>query len=169
MTSNLEYEISKFLLTKQETDASYEGVVIRDSKNLRYKIKTETYLALHHMSDNGNLYTPKCLVPFALKEDPAELMVYFPEAKEHLDAIKSQLDTEWELLKTLWKSTHQIEEQKAFAKAIVSRSRFAALLFELRKSKGVKVPGGFTSGNQTEQDLKDLWRNSPDMILKILY
>ena len=88
-------EIATFLLEKQEKDASYEGVVIRDDKNLRYKIKTETYLALHHMCDNGNLYTPKNLVPFALKEDPAELLVYFPEAKEYLDIIVASLNTEW--------------------------------------------------------------------------
>jgi len=162
-------EIAKFLLEKQDTDPSYEGVVIRDDKNLRYKIKTETYLALHRMADNGALYSPKNLVPFALKEDPAELLVYFPEAKEFLDPVVAEINKEWEVLRNLWQETHQIGEQKSFAKAIVGKSRFASLLFELRKLTGTKIQGGFAPGPQTEQQLKESWRNSGDQIVKVLY
>lgn len=162
-------EIEFFLQALEKIDPSNEGVVIRDDKNLRYKLKTETYKALHNMCNNGNLYRPKSLVPFALNEDPTKLLTFFPEAKEFLESVVSTLNTEWEKLKDLWETTHQIENQKDFAKAIVGKSKFSSLLFQLRGNKGIKVEKGYTPGNETEEDLKIIWRSSGDFLVKVLY
>jgi len=163
-------EIKKFLKKKEDDDPSYEGVVVRDSKGLRYKIKSETYLALHHMCDNGALYRPKRLVPFALKKDPSELLLHFAEAKPYLDYVVDKVDVAWVDLVALWEEHHSIENQKEFALAIAKQSAFISMLFRLRKSTGTLSPaGGFLPGKQTKEQLREIWRNSADSIAKVLF
>ena len=153
-------EIEDYLTLRIEKDPTFEGLVIKDKNNLRYKIKTKTYLSLHHMKDNGNLFNPKRLVPWVLKDDPAELLVYFPETKEALEETKHKIDQEWAKLKSVWEQFYRIENQKEFALAIKDKSSFGGLLFVLRKQKGK---------SQTEGDLLALWRDSGESIIKNLF
>lgn len=150
-------QIEKFLDDRTEKDPTFEGVIIRDDSNMRYKVKSKTYLSLHHMKDNGNLFNPKNLVPWALKEDPDELLAYFPETKEALDKVKNIIEAEWQNLKQVWEKSAGIPDQKQFALAIKDRSKFVGLLFTCRKKKG------------SLSDLRDLWRTSEDSIIKFLF
>jgi hypothetical protein len=163
-------EIERFLKQQEEDDHTFEGVIVRDSNNLRYKIKSETYRALHHMLDNGNLYSPKCLVPYALTKDPAKMLEVYPHAKDHLDAVVSKVTLAWIQLLKIWEDNWQIENQKEFALAVARKTPFVGLLFQLRKQKGgVASSGGFLPGNQTELELKELWRNNGAGITKTLF
>jgi hypothetical protein len=105
-----------------------------------------------------------------LKEDPSELLMVYSQAEEHLNAVVAKVDAAWDELVQTWEQTWQIESQKKFAQAIVKNTRFAGLLFRLRKQCGEPNPsGGFFPGFQTKGQLRELWRNSSEMITKILF
>lgn len=147
-------DVEDFLSEKESSDPTFEGMVLRDRNGLRVKIKTKTYLALHHLHDNGNIANPKNIIPFLLKGEKDEIMAYFPEMEEQVNKVESLLKEEYEQLKSLWLSTKDIENQKDFALSIVGKTKFAGMLFTIRK---------------TGEDLETHWRNSPETIHKFLY
>ena len=149
-------EIEQFLLSKEKDDPSYEGVVIRDVENRRWKIKSKSYLGLHRMS-NGNAFNPKYLLPFVLTGERDELLAYFPEAEAAYDSVANKVNDEREALSDLWTRSKNIEGQKEFALAVVSNTRFSGILFKLRKA-----------GMLADSDLIKEWRLSGDIILKQL-
>jgi hypothetical protein len=153
-------EITKFLCEKEETDPTYEGVVLRDSNNLRVKVKSRSYIAMHHLHDNGNIFNPKRLVPLVLAGEVDEVVAIFPEVKEAIETVRDRLDVEFENLLAVWKDCWQIENQKEFALSILSRTKFTGILFNLRKDQ---------KDQQTEESLKFAWRQSDEAIVKILY
>src|SRR5690606_38609318 len=69
----------------------HEGVILRDNKS-RWKLKTQRYLALHHLYDNGNLASPKRLVEIALSGECEEVAVYFSHLGDKLEAARYNLD-----------------------------------------------------------------------------
>jgi hypothetical protein len=148
--------VEQFLQEKQRADSTFEGVVLRDSQNIRFKCKTETYVALHHLHDNGNLYSISRLVPVALKSEDAEVIAVFPEIKELLTSVKSKLEGIYNEVKVLWFETKDIKDQKEFALRILGHP-MCGLLFSIRRTYGAL---------QTESHLRKLWSESEDLILK---
>jgi len=53
-----------------------------------------------------------------------------------------------------------IESQKEFAQTIVPLTKFAGVLFTLRKTFGVNIPN---------VEIEKLWRNSAELITKVLF
>jgi hypothetical protein len=153
-------EILDFLHEKESSDPTYEGVVIRDRRGIRFKVKNEAYLRLHHMADNGNIANPKCYVPFLVKGEKDEVLTYFPELKPLMDKAEEKIQEEWKKLLDLWKECYKIESQKDFALSILKRTKFSGILFTLRKIKGLE---------QTEEDLLSLWQESHQQITDILF
>ena len=159
-------DITEFLREMESRDKTFEGVVIRGrriddpTQEDRYKIKTQTYVALHQLLDNGNLFNPKRLVPLVLAGEADEALAYIPELKPHLDLVQAQMEQAFAELRSIWQQTWEIPSQKDFALSIVGKTRFASILFGLRKDKG---------GNQCEVDLRKAWRESGDIIVKVLY
>lgn len=153
-------EIYDFLQKKESEDPAYEGVVIRDCSNIRFKCKSNSYLRLHHMCDNGNIGNPKYFVPFILKGERDEVVNYFPNLKPMLDKAEEKIREEWNKLLALWKECRTIESQKDFALAITKRTKFSGILFTLRKNKGA---------NQTQEDLQMLWQESHQQIVDVLF
>lgn len=151
--NNIE-EIKQFILKKEEADPTYEGFVICDDKFTRYKLKSKTYLAFHHLIDNGNIFNPKRLIDIALAGETAEMILYIPEIKELLEEVKNKLNIEYENIKNLWEKIKKIESQKDFAIIAVKETKFSNILFRMRK---------------TGEYLEDIWRESSDMIFKVLY
>lgn len=141
-------EIRNFLDKMGNDDPSFEGVIIRDANNNRWKIKNETYMALHAMFNNGNLFRPKYLLPFIFKNESDELLVYFPEVKDVYFEVKEIVDSHYFTLEKTWEQYWQIENQKEFALAIKG-VKFGWMLFELRKNHGQ---------NQTKELLTQMWR-----------
>lgn len=145
-------EVERFLSDKEEKDPTYEGLVLRDSKNTRLKIKSKTYLSLHRMA--GGDMTISNMIGFILLGEEDELISYFPEYKNKIIEVKEKIDKEFGLLEKVWLASKDIETQKEFALAIVGKTKFTAILFNLRKDKS--------------KFLRDVWKESADMILKHL-
>jgi len=153
-------EVLDFLHVQESENPTFEGVVIRDCHNIRFKVKNEAYLRLHHMFDNGNVANPKHFVPFIVKGERAEIENYFPELKALFDEAENKIQKEWKNLLDLWKECSRIQSQKDFALSIIKRTKFSSVLFTLRKEKGL---------NQTQDDLQEAWANSHDLITKVIY
>lgn len=151
--------IIEFLLEKESTDKSYEGLVLRDVSNIRFKWKTKTYLALHHLRDNGNILHPNNIVPLLLNGEFEEVLATMPEVKTaFLEANKILVSAKTEL-KQLWDEAKDIPEQKDFAIKIKYHP-LASILFTLRKTKGPTA---------TEKDFELLWRNHDELLIKKLF
>lgn len=160
-------EITAFLREKEALDKTYEGVVIRDDKNMRAKVKSATYVAIHHLMDNGNIFNPARQVPLVLAGETDELFVTMkemidqtPDLKARIEQTKAEVDAEWKKLLAVWEQHHTIADQKTFALAIKDKTSFTGLLFGIRKQYGQ---------GQTVEHLKSAWRASADIITKRLY
>lgn len=142
-------------------DKTFEGVVIRDDQNRRWKVKSGTYVALHRMRGDGdNLFNPKHQLKFILMGEVDEVINYFPIAEETIRKHQKIVESAQGELEDIWKECWQIEEQKEFALAIVPKTKFASVLFTLRKQYGK---------DQNLELLRKVWRESDRAILKILF
>jgi len=151
--------ITEFLLEKESTDKSYEGLVLRDISNIRFKWKTKTYLALHHLRDNGNILHPNNIVPLLLNGEFEEVLATMPEVTTaFLEANKILVSAKIEL-KQVWDEAKNITEQKDFAMKI-KHHPLASILFTLRKTKGATA---------TEKDFELLWRTNDEILIKKLF
>ena len=78
-----------------------EGYVVVDKNFNRVKIKSPTYVSLHHMRDNGNMSYERG-VEIVRNNEIAEVVSYFPEFKEHLEKIKCDYDDLISSLEDSW-------------------------------------------------------------------
>ena len=146
--------IKRFLAIQEREDATFEGVVISDGI-IRLKVKSATYVALHHLKGEGkNMFMPKYILPFVLSGEKDELLTYFPEVKPNFDELNGVVMGHLERLLAIWEETKHIEDQKSFAKAIVGRTPFSSVLFSVRKEGTDAVESKF--------------RSLPDLILKVV-
>lgn len=145
-----------------QPEATFEGVVVKDANNSRWKLKNARYVALHHIKGNNGegLYKPANLMPYILKGEGAELLTYYPEVTDCFNEYKEKVEKAYADLEVLWKSNWQIENQKDFALSIFGKTKFTGVLFNLRKELGK---------NQSVEALKKAWRNNTDGILKQLF
>ncbi len=150
-------EVEKFLAEKEQSDLSFEGVVIRDKNNVRFKVKSKSYLALHHLNDNGNIGRYDRLVQLALSNDGDEVLTYMPELKDRFNEVKDRLETAYQNLLNCWRENHHTLDQKTFALA-VKQHQFSAILFQMKKSE-----------DKSERALKHLWSQSAELVTKRLY
>lgn len=152
-------EIQCFLQRQSEADPTFEGVVIRDGKGHRWKIKNPTYLSFHRMRGEGdNLFNPKHLLPFVLAGEEAELICYFPEVKEKFYEVKSRVMDAYAKLVEVWADHKDIADQKEFALAVKDK-QFASVLFTTRKKYGAA---------QKSADLRREFREAESSLLKFL-
>ena len=139
-----------------QPEATWEGCVVKDDENRRWKIKNRRYLSLHKMKGaNGDaLYNPSTLLPFILEGEGDELLATYPEITDCFTHYKERVDTAYNELEALWDKYKDVESQKEFALSIQGKSKFTDLLFSARKNK---------------TPLKEEWRKAEDYILKGLF
>jgi len=130
------FDCTMYIAKLDETDKTFEGVVIRDINNQRWKVKNPSYIALHRLADNGNLPTTKRLLPLVLNGEIDEVVRYFPEIEPNLLKLKAELQREWQNVDNIWFCHHDQKSQKKFAETVLKETRFSHILFEARK-KGV--------------------------------
>lgn len=152
-------QITSWLLQQEVDDPTFEGVVIRD-RRMRWKIKSRSYLGLHLLATDNTGGNPRLLLPFILNGEDAELLAYFPEIKEVYLGYKARVEAEYDKLKEVWQATRHLKDQKEFALAVLPRTRFASLLFALRK----RLP----AEQQTEDELRQQWKLAEPQILEWL-
>jgi len=75
----------------EQLDCNNEGFVVCDKNFNRVKVKSPTYVALHHMKNNGVLSYERGL-EIVRGNELGEVLTYFPEFKEHLEDIKVRYD-----------------------------------------------------------------------------
>lgn len=157
-------EVICFLQEQETKDPTFEGIVLRDKNNLRIKVKSKTYVALHQLKGNDNIFLSKNLIPFILAGEIDEVLTYFPEVKPRMLEVKEVIDKAYKDLHEVWWMSQDFCEQKAFAIYITKESKiktpFTGILFTLRKDHGQI---------QNEDLLKAAWRNSADAIIKNLF
>lgn len=138
----------------ESAEPTFEGFVLRDINNLRLKVKNKSYLALHRLKNNGNVFHPKNLLPLVLKGEADELMCYFPESATHVFDMVERLGAAKARLEAVWANAKKIASQKEFALYVTRHTPLASILFEARK-RGV------------EPD--EIWRESENILLRRLF
>ena len=84
-----------------ELDCNNEGFVVCDKNFNRVKIKSPTYVALHHMKNNGVLSYERG-IEIVRGNELEEVLTYFPEFKDHLEQIKEKYDFLVSRLEASW-------------------------------------------------------------------
>lgn len=157
-TKNID-ELNQLLRELEIRDPTFEGFVLRDKNNLRIKVKSNTYESLHKLKGEGdNLYSLKRLLPWAFREDPEELLLYFPEVKDRLFWVQDQLNQHFDRINRIWESSKEIELQKDFALR-VKNDPLSSILFQLRKEK---------ANTGTREDILEKIRRAEKILVKIL-
>ena len=146
--------VNEFLTANANHDPTFEGVVLRDKKNLRFKVKSIKYVELHRLHNNGNLATPKNLIGFIMDGEEDEIIAYWPNLKPTIMDMKSKMELAYNSLLETWERVKDIDSQKNFAEMVLTATPFSAILFTARK---------------TGQSIPDIWRDSKELILKKLF
>lgn len=152
-------EIQSFLTEQSANDPTFEGVVIRDCNNNRWKCKSATYLGLHRLRGEDNMWNPKHLLPFIMTGEEDELLTYFEEVSETFFKLKAEVQKHYIKVLETWIDHKSIQKQKDFALAIQNKTAFKSVLFTVRKKYGE---------NATSEQFKQEWRESEALILKHL-
>lgn len=152
-------EVEKFITNKSNEDKTYEGLVLTDSNGLMLKVKSKTYLSLHRMKGNDNVFRVKNLLPFVLTNETDELLAYYPEVETLYREVEAKVNDCFNQLLIVFNDSQGIENQKDFA-MLVKNNLFSGILFKLRKKCGVNIP---------LDKLKEEWSNHEDMIYNILF
>lgn len=154
-------QVQNHVLEMSKKDKTFEGVVIRDIHNRRWKIKSAEYVSLHRLKGNGdNLFNPKFHIKFILSGEIDEVIGYFPLIEDSIKETKSVMDHELQALEKIWESSYGIQDQKEFAMTVLPQTKFASILFKIRKKYGEI---------QTVEYVKDEWGNSENIIYKTLF
>ncbi len=147
-------EVETYIKELEDNNPTEEGLVLCDSNGMRVKVKNSKWCALARLKDNNNVFLPKYMVPLVLSGEMDEVVLYLPELEDEMYKMKENLNSELENLLTVWNNTKHIEQQKEFALSVIPQTKFASILFTARKSG---------------ESPKDIWRNSADLITKVLY
>ena len=91
-----------------ELDVNAEGYVVVDKNFNRVKIKSPTYVALHHMRNNGVLSYERG-IEIVRGNELGEVLTYFPEFKPHLEKIKNSYDNLIASLNESWLAYNQLD------------------------------------------------------------
>lgn len=84
---NSEEEYCNFVSSMPE---GHEGIVVKDGRGNRVKIKTLLYFELHRQHNNGKL-TLERIVDLVRANDHAEFLSYFPEMTEEFTRVEKQI------------------------------------------------------------------------------
>jgi hypothetical protein len=131
-----------------------EGYVVKDRNYCRIKVKSPSYVAVHHLVSD---MSDKRLLELIRRNETSEFLVYFPEYKHYIDNLSNKI---YDLCSCI---DHFLEEKvlnshfetrRDFAN-VVTRTKFPAFFFSYYDKK-VNSP------------LEWLWSFSNDRILRIL-
>ena len=110
-----------------------EGYVVCDANYNRVKVKSPSYVALHHMRDS---FSERRIVELIQNGEGEEFLAYFPDFEAQYREVKAGFDSLVNSTETIWLSmpTYSPSEQKQFALAAKDLPCSAAL-FALRAGK----------------------------------
>jgi len=115
----------------------HEGFVAVDCQGNRWKFKSDSYIALHALKDNGNVATVKYAIPLILQNKADDIIAKFPEVANVYEEISKFLYQQIELCQDIYNGICQIENQKEFAlkvKQICPNGLISSIMFIMRKT-----------------------------------
>lgn len=133
--------------------------MLTDSNGLMLKIKSKTYLSLHRMKGNDNVFRVKNLLPFVLTNETDELLAYYPEVESLYREVEAKVKQSFDELLEVYNNSQDVDNQKDFA-MLVKNNPFSGILFGLRKKYGKNIP---------LDKVKEVWNNSGDSIYNTLF
>ncbi len=108
--------------------SGFEGVVLKDVDGMRLKVKSDKYVALHRLFDNGNVLLDKNVIPLIIDGEVDEVAAYFPLLRERADELQARINIHMDEVNRYWHCFHDIESRKKFAQA-VDKCKWKYLLF----------------------------------------
>lgn len=125
------YDAQLYIAEQESVDKTFEGLVLRDLNNLRVKLKSASYVALHRLANNHQLTLERAW-DIIIKGEESEFLVYFPELRSIFDKVSAIRLTMQREFGILYESVKGIQDQKEFALA-VKDSPYASACFAMRK------------------------------------
>lgn len=114
----------------EKLDCNHEGFVVCDGNFRRNKVKSTTYVSLHHMKNNGVLSFERG-IEIVRGNELEEVLTYFPEFSEHLLKIKGDFDALLKKLNGAWLKfncvKHMFTTRKEMALVITNKDCFGKL------------------------------------------
>jgi hypothetical protein len=111
-----------------------EGYVVRDADYKRIKVKSPSYVAVHHLVSE---LSDKRLLELIRKNETAEFLTYFPEYKIYIDELLNKINAFEayieQVLRAQIDGVH-FETRKDFA-LVATKTRFPAFLFSYYDGK----------------------------------
>lgn len=130
------FDVQQYITQVASNDKTFEGIVVRDVHNNRLKLKSDYYLVLHRLHDNGNLGSMPKLLKIILDGEQDEILVYFPELEEKLALLSQKVADIITELDNVWFCHHDERSQKQFALAVTKATKYTGPLFSARKLGG---------------------------------
>lgn len=125
---------------KSANELSYneEGYVVVDKYWNRVKIKSPSYVAVHHLKGNGEVNILS-VIELLKTNEVSEFLNYFPEYTKNVESIKGKINSIIEQLENGLKEVNSktYETQKEFALEVKDRP-FSAFYFSWRKDNSLK-------------------------------
>lgn len=125
-------DVINYIKKIESSDATFEGVVIKDAWGNRLKIKSASYLVLHKKLGNRKPSIEDLYMMGITDDGGDEYLAYFPELKEKLDAVKVRRKIIEIKLIAWYEKAKSIESQKEFALTVKDLDLGFAL-FAMRK------------------------------------
>ena len=151
-------EILKFLDSKEESDPTFEGFVVRDRNNKRLKIKNKAYLKLSYYFGKSVGYHPRHLIVLVHDGDKDELLTYYPSIKPAYEAVKEKVEKHLEILWSFYRENVH-KDKRTFHESVVKVPLYS-ILESLYKQKGESA---------TTNDLFQIWIQNEDKVLRELF
>ena len=127
--------IDEVQVSLRELGPLEEGYVCFDKESeIRVKVKSPAYVAIHYLRDNGlNLNKISVLV---FENEYEEYLSYFPEDRHLFEPYIKAYESLKNVVSSLFNKYNVLEDQKEFALS-VGKYPFSSILFEMRKGKSL--------------------------------
>lgn len=135
-------------------EPTFEGVVLMDCNGMRIKAKKSSYVNLHHLKNNNNIFLPQYLVPLILSGEVDEALIYFPELQEHVSRAKAKLDAAYLEAKAVYDA----------ARLLTCKSQRGIMV-----CKATKLTAPVFTALNSGRNFERVWAESQNVLIKILF
>ena len=116
-----------------------EGFVIWDTSNdLRIKIKSEQYVAIHRL--HGNINSIRDIIEIVVTGETEEILIYLPHLEDKINMVKNRIEHMLGRMEEIYDKIKDIDEQKDYAKSVFQHNKvFKGVLFHSRKNNNTST------------------------------
>ncbi|MFO0607971.1 MAG: RNA ligase [Polyangiales bacterium] len=126
-------------LARSLDPARHEGVVVRDARFHRVKVKSPAFVALHHMRGALNL---RHLLEVVRTHESDEFLAYFPEARPAWEAVQRRYRALLDEAGAALDRGRDLPDDRAFGHAVRDLP-YNATLFSVRKGRNPSLAAAF--------------------------